>query len=401
MSMTTTPSVRLQVLQIVGNAIVGGMETCVQRLVERLPPERFGVTVLCPYEGSFSDRLRTLGAEVVITPMPENPPWCSIQLACSLIKAQGIDVIQAHMDNAHLLAGLAGKMMGKPVIGTVHGRQVATVDVEMHRLAGTHLNVVCQQAYFHALGLGVNPAQLHLIPNGVDVNVFKPRHRRDGALRQRFSVPLDAPLVGFVGRLAPEKGPGDFLRAALIVHQARPDVRFIIAGEGPMLPQLQAFIAQYQLGDVVHLAGLQTDMPAVYAELDVLASTSISEAMPLALMEAMASGLPIVATNVGGVPELVQQGVTGWLASGGDFELIGLYLLNLLGDPALLNRMGERARLRAVERFSIDQGIESTMRLYTRLAQPRTEQRRIGAVSDPKLVLNGTSARNVAKAARA
>ena len=74
---------RTQVLQVVGNAIVGGMETCVLRLVERLPQDRFGVTVLCPYESTLADQLRALGAEVVITPMPENPPWCSIQLACS------------------------------------------------------------------------------------------------------------------------------------------------------------------------------------------------------------------------------------------------------------------------------------------------------------------------------
>src|SRR5690606_18860865 len=101
------------------------------------------------------------GAEVVITPMPDNPPWFTIQLACSLIKARNVDVIQAHMSNAHLLAGLAGRITDRPVVGTVHGRQLSTLDVEMHRIAGSHISVVCQQTYFQALGLGINPSHLH------------------------------------------------------------------------------------------------------------------------------------------------------------------------------------------------------------------------------------------------
>lgn len=387
---------RTQVLQVVGNAIVGGMETCVLRLVERLPQDRFGVTVLCPYESTLADQLRALGAEVVITPMPENPPWCSIQLACSLIKAKSIDIIQAHMSNAHLLAALAGKLTGTPVIGTVHGRQLSTTDLELHRLAGTHISVVCQQTYFHALGLGVNQAQLHCIPNGVDVNIFKPLKCRDGAIRQRFSIAAEAPLIGFVGRLTHEKGPTDFLRAAMVVHHARPDVHFVLVGEGPMLVQLEDFVAQYHLSGVVHFAGLQTDMPLVYSELDALASTSYSEAMPLAVMEAMASGLPIVATSVGGVPDLVQHGVTGLMADGGDFELIGRHLLQILQHPDQMADMGSLGRQRTQERFSLDRSVDSTIQLLTLLSQTRPDHRRMATPSDAKILINGNGSKGSA-----
>ena len=117
---TPAADARVHVLQVVGNAIVGGMESWVLRLVEKLPRERFLVSALCPFEGDLSERLRHLGAEVLITPMPEDPPWTSVQMASSLVRAGGIDLLHAHLPNAHLLAGLAGRLTGKPEIGRAH-----------------------------------------------------------------------------------------------------------------------------------------------------------------------------------------------------------------------------------------------------------------------------------------
>ena len=383
---------RIQVLQIVGNAIVGGMEIYVQRLVERLPPERFGVCVLCPDEGLFADQLRATGAEVVITPMPDNPPWFTIQLACSLIKARNVDVIQAHMSNAHLLAGLAGRIMDRPVVGTVHGRQLSTLDVEMHRIAGSHISVVCQQTYFQALGLGINPSHLHLIPNGVDIDIFKPVHLANGPLRQGFGISTTAPLVGFIGRLSEEKGPDMFLRVAAAVHQVLPQIHFVLVGRGPMLARLQRFVAQQRLGGVVHFAGVLMDMPQVYAELDLVASASHTEGMPLALMEAMACALPVVATRVGGVPDLVQQGITGWISSAGDVDGMAEHMISLLQTPEQLKAMGAKARTRAEKHFSLTRGVQDTMDLLSMLAQPRHHQRHL-TLSDAKGALNPTPLR--------
>jgi glycosyltransferase involved in cell wall biosynthesis len=388
----TPASNRIHVLEVIGNAIVGGMETSVARLIERLPPERFAVSAMCPFESPYTDRLRNLGAEVYITPMPEDPSWHSIQLVCAMAKANAVDVIHSHLPNAHLLAGLAGRLVGKPVVATIHGRQLTALDLEVHRAAGTHLQVVCKQSYFHALGIGISPAQLHCIANGVDTEVFTPRRLVNGPLRQRFSVPEKAHLIGFVGRLSPEKGPDVFLRTALGVHEASPKTRFLLVGDGPMLRQLKAFVAQFDLGSCVHFAGMQDDMPAVMSELDALVSTSHSEAMPLALMEAMASGLPVIATRVGGIPDLVQHGVTGWLAHDADYEGLASRVLDLVKDDALRRLTGENARRRAVERLSLRDAVAGTMQLLTRLAQPRAEQRRIGPVTSDGKLVNGVLA---------
>ncbi len=395
---------RIHVLEVIGNAIVGGMENHVARLIERLPAERFAVSVLCPFESPYTDQLRGLGAEVFVTAMPDDPSWLSLQMTSALVKAHAVDVLHAHLPNAHLLAGIAGKLSGKPVLATVHGRQITSNDLEVHRTCGTQLSVVCKQSYYHALGIGVNANQLHLIANGVDTDRFRPLRIARGPIRTRFGIPDAACVVGFVGRLSWEKGPDVFLRTALAVRQLMPEAHFVLVGEGPMRDQLQGFIEQFHLGAHVHLAGTHHDMPAVFGEFDVMLLTSHSEAMPLALMEAMASGLPVVATKVGGVADLVQHEFTGWLANSGDHDALAARVVDLLADASLRSGAGRAGRERTVERFGIADCVRSTSQLLARLAQPqaepRSEQRRIGTVtSDGKRVGSGAKVVSVDDAA--
>lgn len=369
MAPTPTDPPRVHVLEVVGNAIVGGMETSVQRLVERLPRERFAVTAVCPFESRFTDTLRGLGVEVLIAAMPEDLSWTSLQLVCALVHANAVDVLHAHLPNGHLLAGVAGRVTGKPVLATIHARQLVTLDLEVHRATGTHLSVVCRHSHFHALGLGVNAAQLSCIPNGVDTAQFAPRPAaRMGALRRRFGIGPDTPLVGFVGRFSPEKGPDLFLRAALLLHGTHPEARCVMVGDGPLHGELAEFIARFGLDGVVHLAGTCSDMPAVCNELDLLVSSSHSEALPLAVMEAMASGLPVVATKAGGLADLVEQGRTGWLVGLRDFEGLAGQVAHILRTPGELQRMGRHARERAVQRFSLAETVDATAQLLQRLA---------------------------------
>src|SRR5437764_7455635 len=339
-----TASARTHILQIVGNAIVGGMENYVVRLVERLPRDRFGVSILAPFESTFTDQLRDSGADVFITKVTDEPSWQSIQLASSLIQSRAVDVVQSHLPNAHVLAALAGRLTGRPVLATVHGRAMTTLDMEVQRLAGTHLAVVCRHSYFQALGVGIDPRHVHFVPNGVDVERFRPLRVRTGALRTRFAIAPETPLIGFVGRLSAEKGPDLFLRMALSVRAQCPGAEFILIGEGTMLKQLQTFAKRFGIADAVHFAGSQDDMPAVFNELDIVVSSSLSEAMPLAVMEAMASGLPVVACKVGGIPDLVAHGVTGWLADEGDYEALATRVVDLLEDDDLRIAAGTAAR---------------------------------------------------------
>jgi glycosyltransferase involved in cell wall biosynthesis len=375
---------RIHVLQVIGNAIVGGMETYVERLVEHLPRDRFTLTALCPFESPFTERLRARDIEVLVTPMPDDPPWSSIQMTCAMVKAGAIDLLHAHLPNAHVLAGIAGRLTGRPVLATLHGHRVGVLDLEVHRNAGTHLSVVCRQSYFHALGLGVSAGQLSCNPNGVDTEAFQPRSRPADCIRAALGIPASAKVVGFLGRLSAEKGPEVFLRAALLAQSKLTDTHFVFVGDGPLAPQLRESIARLRLEDRVHLPGLRRDVAAVLNDIDVLVSSSHSEAMPLAVMEAMASGLPVVATRVGGVPDMIDQGESGWLVAPNDFEEIATRLQQILATPGELTRMSAAARRRAVEKMALSDTVERMAALMTRLVPTRATQREISAVvSEP------------------
>jgi glycosyltransferase involved in cell wall biosynthesis len=360
----------LHVLEVVGNGIVGGMESYVRNLIRSLPREQFRITCLCPYESAFTMAVRQAGHAVFITPLRDDPLWHSIQLAVELIRSRYVDVIHAHLPNAHMLAGLAGHLTQTPAVATIHGMRIPILELEVSRMTGTHLALVCQAAYAEALALGMPADHLHLVPNGVDTTTFVP-DRSGEAFRRALSVPDSAPLVGFVARLAPEKGPDQFVRVAQLVHGKRPEVHFAIVGEGPMEGRVAGMIQEAGLGGCVHMAGLWTNVWDVYPAFDLLVQTSRSEGMPLVLLEGMACGKPVVGMDVGGVAELMEVGTTGLLVAPGDYEAMAGVLLKLLACPARLRQMGQAGRRRVEALFPLQVSIRRLGELlYALMGQP-------------------------------
>lgn len=366
----------LRLLLVMGNAIVGGMESSVLRLVERLPRTHYAITVLAPFASRCTDALAALGAESVLVPMPEDVPWSSVLLACAVVAQQRIDLLHAHLPNAHVLAGLAGRLTGRPVLATLHGRQLTPADLEAHRNLDTVLCTVCRHSYFHALAMGVAAERLHCVPNGVDTAVFRPDVApARPTLRRRLGLAEDVALMGFVGRLSPEKGPELFVQAAQLLQRRCPQAHAVLVGEGPLHGAIAQQIAQAGLAGRVHLAGGCEDMPGLYPQLQLLACSSHSEAMPLAVMEAMAAGLPVVATRVGGVPDLVVHGETGWLVPPRDAQALAAQAALLLEQPAHARAMGAAARRRAQHRLELGDSAAAMDRLLHALAWPGTATR--------------------------
>lgn len=368
----------LHVLEVLGNAIVGGMEMWVERFVERLPRDRFRVTVLCPFESPITDRLRARGLQVHVLPMPEEMAWSSVNQTRELVEKLGVDILHAHLPNAHLLAGLAGRLSGRPVLTTIHGRDISPLDLEVHRAVASHFSMVCWHSYALATGLGLERRHVSCEPNGVDTDVFQPMDRR-GTLHRDLGLPPDAPLVGFVGRLSPEKGPEVCVQAAQVLHATHPDAHVVFVGEGPCRHGLGELVEAAGLEGVVHFAGVRADMAQTCNEFDVVVSTSHTEALPLALLEAMACAVPVVATRVGGVSDLVVQGQTGWLVEAGDFEGISRHVGQLLDDREARVNMGERARSRVLVCWKLDDSVARIAQLLKRLALPRSAAAVAGA----------------------
>lgn len=359
----------LHVLHVLGNAITGGMEHWVLRLVQAQPRERFRASALCPFESPLTRALRAAGVSVWVAPVQPDPPWSGVRALLSIARAHGAELLHAHLPHAHLLAGLAGRIAGLPVVTTIHARELSTLDVEVQRACGTHLSTVCQATWYQAMALGIDAAHTSCEPNGVDATRFHPQPA-GGALRAALGIPAGAPLVGCVGRLSPEKGPEVLVRAALLMRRARPDVHVVFIGDGPMAPALARSAAQLGVADAVHFAGPREDLPALLAELDLVVSPSHTEAMPLALLEAMACARPVVATHTGGVPELVENGHTGLLVAPADFDGLAQACLVLLADEPRRRAMGAAGRERVQQQFTQAEAVARVSALQLRLAHP-------------------------------
>jgi len=369
----------LRVLQVLGNAIVGGMETYVERLVSHLAADEVEVFCVCPFESPLTLRLRNMGIPVSIVRMSEDCSWNALQLVCALVRRHGIGIIHCHLANAHLLGALTGKLTDVPVLATVHGRTLSALDFEVQRTTDTFLVTVCEGAYLHALGLGVPDNRLFMIPNGVDTRLFGGKDYQNG-LHEILGLAASTRLVGFVGRLSPEKGPEVFVRSAATAIAAGTDAHFVLIGEGPMKAMLARMVKHAGLDQRVHFAGPQREMNQLYPGLACVVSSSHSEGMPLAVMEAMASARPVIGTNVGGIAELIEQGETGYLVPAGDSDAIAAHLDTLLSDEELRQRFGRRARDRVMERFPFEQSASRVQALLRSLTNKKAGAR-VGVVS--------------------
>ena len=337
-------SARTHVLEILGNAIVGGMETYVVRLVRELARAEFRVTALCPFESHVSDALRDAQAEVLIAAVRDDPEWATIALAAQFVLDEDVHVVHAHLANAHVLGSLVSALTGRPCVATIHGRAVPMLDFEAHRMNdGMHVSVVCRAAESHALAIGVARDRLHFIPNGVPESEGA---RREDLARQ-LGVDGGTPLVGFVGRLSPEKGPDLFVRMAAQLLPKHASVAFVVIGDGPMRERLEAEAKVLGVASHLHFIGERRDVLPLLPSLTALVVPSHAEGMPLALMEGMAAGLPVVASSVGGIPELVTHLQTGLLVTPGEPAELAIAVDGLLADRPWARAIGARARDRA------------------------------------------------------
>ena len=369
---------KIHILEVLGNAIVGGMETYVRNLIANLPAEAFEVTVLCPFESAYTRLLRDQGWTVYIAPLRDDPPWRSIEMICSLVRQHTIEVIHAHLMNAHTVAAVAGCLMRLPTVATIHGMGLHPQEISLTRLTRSHLILVCREAWSQAVAVGLPMEKLTLIPNGVDLTTYNPKAAARSIFRDSIGVSSGDFLIGFVGRLAWEKGPDKFVKAAQDILSKRPAVHFTLAGTGLMEKDLRLAVEQAGIGAHVHFAGVWTEPQQVFSSLDLMLHTSRADAMPLVILEAMACGVPIVAIGVGGIPGLIEAGETGILIGTnewpgivseypGDWEGVAKAAIHLIDNPTALKRMATASAERAATLYDIRQSASMTAEVFRSL----------------------------------
>ncbi len=281
--------------------------------------------------------------------------------------AEGVDVLHAHGYKADIYSAFAWKGKRPALVSTCHTWYDNDLAVRVYgaldrRVLRRFEGVVAVSAEVEErlFAAKVPPSRVRLIRNGVAMEAFVAAGRQREA-RQAHGGPL---RIGLVGRLAPEKGVDVFLKAAAILLKEYPELRFEVAGEGPDRPALEASLRALDLTQRVTLAGSQQEMPGFYAGLDVLVSASRQEGLPIALLEGVASGLPVVATRVGAVPEVVVPEVTGVLVEPESPEALAEAITRLVAAPELRARFGQAGQERVAAEFSAERMTADYLGVY-------------------------------------
>jgi glycosyltransferase involved in cell wall biosynthesis len=221
---------------------------------------------------------------------------------------------------------------------------------------------------------GVPEARAVTVHEGIDV--ARVAAAPPANLHEDLFLPHGAPLIGNVAALVPHKGQRHLIEAAALVVRQVPDARFVIAGEGELRPALERTIREHRLEKHVLLAGFRPDVLSLHKAFDIFVMSSITEGLGTSLLDAMAAGKPIVATNAGGIPEVVVDGATGFLVQPRDHQAMATAIVRLLKDAGLRQRIGNAGAARARDKFSAERMVEQTLDVYRLVAlQPHREDR--------------------------
>ncbi|UCC92743.1 MAG: glycosyltransferase, partial [Thermoplasmata archaeon] len=217
------------------------------------------------------------------------------------------------------------------------------------------------------VAMGMDPDRIEIVPNGVDLDVFRPVDPEVALeFRERFGVPEDAPLVLFLGKLVEQKGFLDLMASMPKVLREVPDAHLMVLGEGPDHGKGETMVKRSGIGDSVTFAGRMCcdDLVSAYGAAQVVTLPSHSEGMPLVILEAAATGRPVVATAVSGIPEFVEEGRTGSLVPPSDADTLSEALVNYLNDDALSRTVGANALAKAREEFDLRLQVSRTIKAY-------------------------------------
>jgi glycosyltransferase involved in cell wall biosynthesis len=379
----------IKILRAITRLNIGGPAIHVILLARALNDgTRFASTLVtgttAPHEGDMLDLAHARSVEPVVlsalgrevSPLDD---LVSLAHMVQLVRRLKPDIVHTHMAKAGTVGRLAARMCRVPlIVHTYHGhvfhsyfsptrtRIFLTIERALG-LATNRIIVVGDGQRDEIASYGVAPLRkLTTIRLGLELDQFLEAERHRGELRRELGIGADTPLVGIVGRLVPIKAPELFLHAALEVRDALPDTRFLIVGDGERRHDLEQLVDHLGLKASVRFLGWRRDLARVYADLDVVALSSLNEGSPVVLIEALASARPVVATAVGGVPEVVLHGQTGLTVPVSDVSALGQAILALLSDRPLANRLGQAGRRHVYPRYDSSRLVEDVRQLYLR-----------------------------------
>ncbi|MBS0260691.1 MAG: GT4 family glycosyltransferase PelF [Planctomycetes bacterium] len=366
------PSRKLKVVHLVIALQFGGLEKVVYDLVRFANRQRFDVHVLCLGEvGALGASFAAAGIQVESLGVHGSGAFSAIRAARKRLRQLRPDILHTHNLAAHIVGSIAAKLSGVPVvIQTRHGmheshglkqnlsNRLATRFTDcMVAVSGSTAEVALEKDH-------IPRARLEIIRNGVDLELYR---QRVGKPLPKTSRAIHAARLDHA-----TKDQRTLLRAMRLVVNQCPDFQLQIAGDGADRPFLESLCDELNLRPNVTFLGFRHDVHALLPEADVFVLSSVTEGLPMTLLEAMACGLPVISTNVGGIPELVTDSETGLLVPPQSPELLAAALLELIRDPARAETLGRAGRHRVEQTFDIRRVTAQYEELYLRLYQEKS-----------------------------
>ena len=351
---------RIRVVELLATGTNGGAQEHVINLVSRIDRERYDVTVCSLSPGSAVRKLERAGIPVCVIDAPDDE--AAIEAVAAHLGAIRADVVHNHMYRAEIVGTqavwrVAAAGLPRPyVVGTVHSSRVRSdedralvrrLTPRMDQLIAVSTSIVHKIADEGRVG-----APVSLIYNGVDLERYD-QQEPCCTLREEYGLPAEGPIVGVVARLEAEKGHPTLIDAWPLVLAEFPDATLLVVGEGSRRPALEAQAAELGIARSVVFTGRRDDVPGVTAALDVAVLPSYREAQGLTILEAMALSRPVVASNVGGIPEMIEDGRTGLLVPPHDPGALAAAVTRLLRDHPLADSLGRAGHDMVHERFCV------------------------------------------------
>ncbi len=363
----------ITVAHVVENLDVGGLERVVISLIEATDKKRYRAILYALGGGGVLARELEARAHGVrrLARRPGIDGALLLRMARHL-RADRVDVVHCHNYSPLVYGSCAGRLAGvSGVIYTAHGAKTAsrraTRWFQRMRLVDD-IVFVSDDARRVSLAAGaVRDKRLHTVPNGVDVAAYERGGESRLRVRAQMGIEADAAVVGIVARLTAAKDHGNLFAAFERVQRTHPDARCVVVGDGELADELAAQLRERGLASSILMIGPRHDIPDVLSTFDVFVLSSYTEGLPVTLLEAMAAGLPVVATRVGGNPEVVVDGETGVLVPPRDPEALAGALGQLLSEPERARAMGRRGRDRCNTVFGLGVMTASYEALYERL----------------------------------
>jgi glycosyltransferase involved in cell wall biosynthesis len=373
---------RLRVVTLVDSiGLMGGGERLAREIASRLDPERFERT-LCVSRWS-PQRAEQPGAPAVLAQLErDGVRFLGLRRRASFdlmawrplvtyLRRERIDILHAHKFGSNVWAAALRPLARTPVVlahehtWSFEGQPIRKfLDRRLIAPRVDRILTVSREDRRRMIEIErIDPDRLLFVPNGIPA----PDTGTGVDLRPELGIPADAPVVGTVCALRPQKALDVLVRAAEQLRAWVPEARVLIVGEGEERGRIESLVAELGLAGTVHLLGRRDDVPDVLRTFDVAACSSNFEGTPLSVLEYMEAALPVVATRVGGVPDLIEDGVNGCLVEPRDAEGLAARLARLLGDPDLARAMGQRGQARRRSEFDISNTVREIERLYESL----------------------------------